>query len=56
MTPRMTQRRMAQMGGRALAAKMTPEQRRESARRAALARWVAYRAARDVRRTAEPTR
>lgn len=27
-------------GGKARAAKMTPEQRRESARRAAAARWV----------------
>jgi len=30
----------ARMGGKALAAKMTPKQRRESARKAAEARWA----------------
>lgn len=36
----MTARELQSMGGKALMASMTPQQRRESARRAALARWA----------------
>jgi hypothetical protein len=36
--------KLASMGGKALAKKMTPEQRSESARKAVNARWEKYRA------------
>lgn len=36
----MTVREMAQLGGKATAEKLTPEQRKESARKAARARWA----------------
>ena len=39
-TAKLTCSEMGQIGGRARARKLTPEQRRESARRAALARWA----------------
>jgi hypothetical protein len=39
MAEKMTVEEMARMGGLASARKLTPEQRRENARRAAQARW-----------------